>query len=111
VFKSRDVIFEEGKTNYTSQPEPTRFSIEDDPLPAKLTQDQQTWEVNDHSVQKGDEVEQATGIALRPHDILTLHPSDSYDLNHEQLPPQRIQKTQAAPESLQGTIPTVQRSH
>ena len=64
MFKSRDVIFEEGKMNYTSQPESIRFSIEDNPLPAKLTQDQQTQEINDYPVQEGDEVKQATGIAL-----------------------------------------------
>ena len=50
--------------NYTSQPESIRFSIEDNPLPAKLTQDQQTQEINDYPVQEGDEVKQATGIAL-----------------------------------------------
>ena len=36
IFKSRDVIFEEGSTHYATQPTPTRFDEGDDPFTTKL---------------------------------------------------------------------------
>jgi len=36
IFKSRDVIFEEGSTHYATQPTPTRFNEGDDPFTTKL---------------------------------------------------------------------------
>jgi len=78
VFRSRDVIFEEGTTHYARQPTPTSFTDKNNPFPYEPRNQTQTIEENGSNDMEGILIQDLAGpplqvIAPRPLTITELH--------------------------------------
>jgi len=64
VFKSRDVIFEEGQTHFARQPVPTRFSEEDDPFPITAQHEPDKTNPSENTETHYPDIQPTQGIVL-----------------------------------------------
>jgi len=97
VFKSRDVIFEEGQTHFARQPVPTRFSEEDDPFPITAQHEPDKTNPSENTETHYSDIQPTQGIAPRPHSMQDLHPQDIDSAGSELQPSPKLESGENPP--------------
>ena len=95
IFKSRDVIFEEGSTHYATQPTPTRFDERDDLFTTKLPH--QLEEITADELENNQQSDSLPmqGIAPRSLDMPRLHSQQTDEVQTEPVLPQETQEVES----------------